>query len=300
MPRAATFSAFSCLFIVFAISGCDAMPASLPVGANVTAPDGIDPQNPNIERSTKVVDFSNVRTIRLELPVGRVSVTQSDGQGTATLRVSEIITREGLSVERLTDFLNQTRVSAERAFVDDERLDIEASIAQELSDEDVLFDVRLVVPAGANLEVFVGNGPVEIVDLTGNVEIRTDNGAVEVSNVKGDVITKTTLRSVSITDVTGDVSANTTEADIDLRLDPGLNGRISASTTTGEIRLMVPKSTAARVMLLSENGTVTANLNGFAVTDISTSSGFLEGTLNGGGGAIELISLSGQISFLGM
>lgn len=300
MPRAATFSAFSFLFVVFAISGCDAMPASLPVGANVTAPDGIDPQNPNIERSTKVVDFTNVRTIRLELPVGRVSVTQSDGQGTATLRVSEIITREGLSVERLTDFLNQTRVSAERAFVDDERLDVEASIAPELSDEDVLFDVRLVVPAGANLEVFVGNGPVEIVDLTGNVEIRTDNGAVEVSNVKGDVIAKTTLRAVSITDVTGDVSANTTEADIDLRLDPGLNGRISATTSTGEIRLMVPKSTAARVMLLSENGTVTANLNGFAVTDISTSSGFLEGTLNGGGGAIELISLSGQISFLGM
>lgn len=302
MPRAATFSALICVSTMIATLACDVsgMPASLPAGSNLSAPDGIDPQNPNIERSTKSVDFSNVRTIRLELPVGRVSVTQSDGQATATLRVSEIITREGLNNEQLTDLLNRTRVTAERAFVDAERLDVEATIAPELSDEDVLFDVRLVVPAGANLEVFVGNGPVEIADLTGSVEIRTDNGMVDVKNVKGDVIAQTTQRAVSITDVTGDVSADTTEADINLRLDPGLDGRISASTTTGEIRLMVPKTTSARVMLLSESGVVTANLNGFAVTDISTSAGFLEGTLNGGGGAIELKSLSGEISFLGM
>lgn len=301
MPRAAIISAVSCLIISLANVGCDTgMPASLPAGTNLSAPDGIDPQNPNIERSTKIVDFTKVRSIRLELPVGRVSVTQSDGLSTATLRVAEIITREGFNVEQLTDLLNQTRVTAERAFVDDERLDVEATIAPELSDEDVLFDVRLVVPTGANLEVFVGNGPVEIVDLTGSVEIRTDNGAVDVKNVQGDVTAKTTQRTISIQDVTGDVSADTTEADIDLRLDPGLDGRISASTTTGEIRLMVPKTTAARVMLLSESGVVTANLNGFAVTDISTSAGFLEGTLNGGGGAIELKSLTGEISFLGM
>ncbi|HPF37382.1 MAG TPA: DUF4097 family beta strand repeat-containing protein [Phycisphaerae bacterium] len=301
MPRAAFFSVVWVILLLSSGIACDvAVPASLPSGADLSAPDGIDPQSPNIERSTKIVDFSDVRSIRLELPVGRVSVTQSDGQASATLRVAEIITREGLNVEQLTDLLNQTRVTAERAFVDDERLDVEATIAPELSDEDVLFDVRLVVPTGANLEVFVGNGPVEVVDLTGNVEIRTQNGAVEVSNVIGDVTTKTTQRTIAITDVTGDVSADTTEADVDLRLDPGLDGRISASTTTGEIRLMVPKTTAARVMLLSENGTVSANLNGFAVTDISTSAGFLEGTLNGGGGAIELKSLSGGISFLGM
>ncbi|MCB9851552.1 MAG: DUF4097 family beta strand repeat protein [Phycisphaerales bacterium] len=300
MARAAFFSAVFSVVVV-TIVGCDTgMPASLPAGTNLSAPDGIDPQNPNIERSTKIVDFTKVRSIRLELPVGRVSVTQSDGQTTATLRVAEIITREGFNVEQLTDLLNQTRVTAERAFVDDERLDVEATIAPELSDEDVLFDVRLVVPTGANLEVLVGNGPVEVVDLTGSVEIRTDNGAVDVKNVQGDVTAKTTQRAISIQDVAGDVSADTTEADIDLRLDPGLDGRISASTTTGQIRLMVPKTTAARVMLLSESGVVTANLNGFAVTDISTSAGFLEGVLNGGGGAIELKSLTGEISFLGM
>lgn len=302
MPRVAIFSAVLCISTMVVIAGCDlsGMPAGLAAGSNLSAPDGIDPQNPNIERSTKTVDFSNVRAIRLELPVGRVSVTQSNDQATATLRVAEIITREGLNVEQLTDLLNQTRVTAERAFVDAERLDVEATIAPDLSDEDVLFDVRLVVPAGANLEVLVGNGPVEVVELTGSVEIRTDNGAVDVKNVKGDVIARTTQRAITITDVTGAVSADTTEADIDLRLDPGQNGRISASTTTGQIRLMVPKTTAARVMLLSESGTVTANLNGFSVTDISTSAGFLEGTLNGGGGAIELKSLTGEISFLGM
>lgn len=290
------------VILVFSVgAGCDSMsdPAALAAGDNLSAPDGIDPRNPHIERTTRSVDFTNIETIRLELPVGRVSVTQSDG-ATATLRVAEIITREGLSDEQLTELLNQTRVVAERAFVDDSRLDVEATLAPELADEDILFDVRLVVPAGANVEVFVDNGPVEVANLTGNVEIRTDNGAVDISNVIGDVTARTTGRAISVMDVLGDVSADTTEADINLRLTPTKGGRISAGTTTGEIRLMVPKTMAARVMLIAEQGTVTANLNGFAVTDISTSAGFLEGTLNGGGGAIELKSLAGEIVFLGM
>lgn len=286
--------------LTLGLAGCGTMdPVAPSTGDNLNAPDGIDPKQPNIERSTHSIDFTDVRLVRLELPVGRVSITQSAGTA-ATLRVAEIITREGLPVERLTELLNQTHVAAGRAFVDQSRLDVTATLAPELNETEILFDVRLVLPAAANIEVIVNSGPVEVSELTGNLEIRTDNGAVDIINVAGDVTASTTGRPITVMDVVGNVSATTSNADIDLRLMPGANGRISAATTAGKIRLMVPKTTAARVLLTADNGAVTANLNGFAVTDISTSAGFLEGTLNGGGGAIELTSLGGEIIFLGM
>src|SRR5690606_37656430 len=135
--------------------------------------------------------FTDVRLVRLELPVGRVSITQSAGTA-ATLRVAEIITREGLPVERLTELLNQTHVAAGRAFVDQSRLDVTATLAPELNETEILFDVRLVLPAAANIEVIVNSGPVEVSELTGNLEIRTDNGAVDIINVAGDVTASTT------------------------------------------------------------------------------------------------------------
>lgn len=284
------------------VLACDSasMMSTLPGEAAFSAPDGIDPRNPNVERTTRLIDFDDIRTVRLELPTGRVSVTQAAGESRATMQVTEIITRAGLPVETLTDLLNNTGLIAERAFVDQQRLDVDARIAPELTDADVLFDVQLTIPVNANVEVIVNNGPVSISDLTGNVEIRTGNGEVDVTSVQGNIIARTSGRPVTIVDVTGDVLAETTDADIDLQLFPGVNGRISAETTTGAIFLMVPKNTSASVMLISDEGSVSADLNGFDVTNISTRAGFLQGNLNGGGGAIEARSLAGEISFLGM
>jgi len=281
---------------------CDtaSMVTTLPSGAAFDAPDGIDPRSPNIERNTRLIDFDDIRTVRLEVPVGRISVTQAPGDARATMQVTEIITREGLPVEALTDLLNNTGLTAERAFVDQQRLDIDARIAPELDETEVLFDVRLTIPVNANIEVLVNNGPVSVSDLTGNVEIRTDNGEIDITSVKGNIIAQTSSRPIVIADVNGDVLAETTDADIDLQLTPGLDGRISAETTTGAIFLMVPRTTSASVMLTSDQGSVAADLNGFDVTNISTRAGFLQGNLNGGGGAIEARSLAGEISFLGM
>ena len=297
--------AFSSLLIIglfVAQAACDtaSMVSALPSEAAFEAPDGIDPRSPNVERTTRLIDFDNIRTVRLELPVGRVSVTQAPGDARATMQVTEIITREGLPVEALTDLLNKTGLTAERAFVDQQRLDIDARIASELDETEVLFDVRLTIPVNANIEVLVNNGPVGVSDLTGNVEVRTDNGEVDITSVNGNIIAQTSSRSITIADVTGDVLAETTDADIDLQLTPGANGRISAETTTGAIFLMVPKTTSASVMLISDEGSVAADLNGFDVTNISTRAGFLQGNLNGGGGAIEARSVAGEISFLGM
>lgn len=273
-----------------------------PADPSIDAPaaDGIDPKNPNVERSTKVVDFTGVRTIRLELPTGRVSITQADGNENASIKVTEIILQGGFGNDVLKELLTKSEVTAERAFVDDTRLDVQATIAEGLTHEGIVFDVRLVVPHGANIEVLLGDGPVEVGDLTGNVEIKTADGAVDIKGVKGHVIAETSGQPVNVTDATGDVRAVTTEADITLRLSPGDGAKIIAGNTAGAINVTVARTTASSLRLTSLEGAVTANLGGFAVTDISTGDGFLEGVLNGGGGIIEVDSVSGEISFAGM
>ncbi|MFH1418076.1 MAG: DUF4097 family beta strand repeat-containing protein [Planctomycetota bacterium] len=270
-------------------------------GAELPVPDGIDPSQPNTERSSLSVDFDGVETIRIELPTGRVTVSQSTGGGDASLKVTEIIVREGLPNDVLEGLLLGSGVHAERSFVDDSRLDIEATLAEGLADTDIVFDVRLVVPGGASIEVLLANGQVDVSELTGNVEILTHNGAVTVDHVSGNVVAETTNRSVEISDVTGNVQAETTDADITLRLEPGPKAVVSAKTGDGLIRLTIAQTTAATLDLdAGEEGTITANLSGFAVSSLETGAGFLRSVLNAGGGRIEATTAGGEIEFMGM
>ena len=264
------------------------------------APDGIDPRNPNVERTSSRIDFSGVRMIRIDLPTGRVSVSQAEGDADASLRVTESITAKGLSNDALNGFLTNSRVTAERSFVDESRLDLEATVAPGLTDTDIAFDIRLVIPGGANLEIILANGPVEVIDVVGNVEIHTANAPISVNHVQGGVIAETSERPIDILDVTGNVRAKTTAANITLRLAPPANGRVVAETTAAEISMSIAQATAAALSLSAPDGTVTANLSGFTVTNVATANGSLTGILNGGGGAIEATATGGEITFAGM
>ncbi len=267
--------------------------------SQLPAPDGIDPRNPHIERSTTLLDFDGIRTIRVDIPTGHVTVSQSDGSSGASLKVTEIIVAEGLSHEVLAALLSSSGITAERSFVDQSRLDIEATLAEGLAHEDIAFDVRLVIPNGANVEVFLENGPVDILEVSGNVEIRTANGAVVVDHVDGNVVARTTNRSIRVVDVLGDVQAETSDADISLRLSPPEDGVVSAVTTAGDISLSIAQTTAASLSLTAEEGVVSANLSGFELSNITTAGGLLQGVLNGGGGRIEARTTDGEITFAG-
>lgn len=299
--RSVTFAAF--LTLLAGVIGCDAFSYSTLFDpdheAGLPAPDGIDPRTPNVERTTTGLDFAGIRTVRVDLPTARVSVAQSDSAATASLRVTEMVTVSGLSAEALRDRLTNSFVSAERSFVDNARLDIEATLAPGLSDTDIVFDVRLVIPAGANLEIYLGNGPVEITDVTGNVEVRTANGVISLNRITGSVAAFTSNRPIDAAEVTGNVRTETTAADISLRLRPPVGGRISAVTVQGKIALRVAQATAAALNLTAEGGAISANLNGFAVSGVAVGEGFLTAVLNGGGGQIEASAAGGEIAFEG-
>lgn len=288
--------------VLLFLSACETDPGEqlLNTIAGLPAPDAVDTRNANVERSTELLDLTDIRTIRIELPTARVSLKQSGDGSSGSLQVTKIITRKGLSHDTVAKMLNGTEVTAKRAFVDSARLDVQATLAPDLAYTDIVFDIRMVVPVGAHAEVILGGGPVEISEMTGNVEVRTANGAISLSGITGNVIAETTRREVKVSDINGNVRAVTTDADVSLRLAPGSDGVISAETTSGDILITLDKSTAARLDLLSIEGFVTADLGGFNVADLAFGAGFLKGTLNGGGGSIEAKSASGEISFIGM
>ncbi len=284
-------------------SGCDLgwfrfSPGDLSDDPN--APFGFDSNHRNVERSIHSVDFQGVDTIRLEVSKARVSLSETANGGEASIDVTEVITAGGLSDEKLKEYLTQSRITAERSFVDESRLDVEATIAEGLSDQDIVFYIRLVVPGGANSEIILGSGPVEVASLTGNVEIRTSDGTITISDVTGNVVAKTTAKPIPVRDVTGNVQAETTEADIALKLTPAADAQIFAKSSTGAINLAVAKSVAAELSLTSIDGAVSANLAGFAVSDVTSGAGFFSGVLNGGGGKIQAKSAGGAVTFVGV
>lgn len=260
----------------------------------------IDTRASNVETKIDLIDLTDIRTIRVEIPRGRVAIVQQGDGLQGTLEVTEVITKWELNSDNLARFLSGTEVSAGRSFVDDSRLDVEATLASDLADQDVVFDVRLVVPISANVEIVSGSGPVEVTNLEGNVEIHTTEGSIGLVNIDGNVIAESTKYAVSVKDTTGNVRAITTESDVDLRLAPGTNGQVFAQTTTGDINITLDKKTAANLDLSSVEGPVTANLGGFTVSDITSGKGYLTGVLNGGGGMIEAKSETGEIVFVGM
>ncbi len=293
-----------CLTLLASVCGCDAFSYSTIFDpddheAGLPTPDGIDPRTPNVERTTTTLDFAGIRTIRVDLPTARVVVAQSDSAATASLRVTEMITVSGLSAEVLRDRLTNSFVTAERSFVDDTRLDLEATLDPGLSPTDLVFDLRLVIPAGANLEIYLGNGPVDITDVTGNIEVRTANGAVSLHRITGNVAAFTSNRPIDAAEVTGNVRAETSAADVSLRLTPPPGGRVSAVTAQGRVALRIAQTTAATLNLAASGGTITATLNGFSVSGVAVGEGFLSAVLNGGGGQIEASATAGEISFEG-
>lgn len=272
--------------------------AGLP--GDAAAPDGIDPNNPNIERISRVLDFEKAATLRIDIPTGSVTVQQDDAAGEATLRVTKTVLSGGHSNVQLEEMLTGSKVTSGRSFIDGGRLEIEADPMFGVADTDIAFDVLVVLPRAVPTEIVVGNGPVEVSGLAASLEIQTANGAVTVRQVTGHIVAETTAQPIEVIDVTGNVQAQTQDADITLQVVPPADGFVTAETTNGNIDLAIPVNIGAELRLDAREGTISADLGGFSVTNLSVNSQLLTGTLNEGGGRIEARTTAGEIVFVGL
>ncbi|MCZ6698461.1 MAG: DUF4097 family beta strand repeat-containing protein, partial [Planctomycetota bacterium] len=298
------------IFVAHVLGLCCAMscnisifPEGMPEGGlpgEAPAPDGIDPNHPNIERFSRNLDFDQVVTLRIEIPTGRVIVQQDATAGTGSLRVTKTVLSTGHSPAQLEAILADSHVTSDRSFIDGGRLEIEADPARGVADMDIAFDVLVVLPRAIPTEIVLGNGPVDVLGLGANVEIQTANGAVTVKQVTGHVVVETSARPIEIVDVAGSVDARTQDSDIAIRVDLPADGFVKAETTNGNIDLAMPVSVGAVIRLDARDGSVSADLGGFTVTNLSVNGQLLTGTLNDGSGQVEARTTGGEIAFVGI
>jgi len=306
MPSARAGRFIATLVLMAAVgSGCTFNIAGLPGGSSnggvspVTAPDGIDPSNPAIERQTVAIDFAGVTTLRIDVTTGRVALRIEDG-ATPQLKLTKTVLLKNQSNDQLSKILKGATLTVARSFVDSSRLEISSDLARGINSTDVAFDVQIVLPVSVPTQVIMDNGPAEVKGLKANVEIRTDNGAITLNDIVGNVVAETSKRAIEITNVAGNLRAETSDADIVLKIAPPDGGQVFVETTNGGIDLALSPTTKAAINLDATDGTVTADLTAFGVSNLTTAPDLLRCTLNGGGGQIEARTSGGDIQLVGL
>ena len=97
-------------------------------------------------------------------------------------------------------------------------------------------NLRITMPAGADVAVYLAAGEGTGNDLEGNLLMHTGSGSVDVSRITGNVELDTGSGSIRVSDVEGDVSADTGSGSIDIN---GVRGRtLNADTGSGHVEGM--------------------------------------------------------------
>ncbi|MBN2414422.1 DUF4097 family beta strand repeat protein [bacterium] len=223
---------------------------------------------------------------------GDVSVKNTNGEiavsthSAETVIVDADIRVSGKSRERVREMLDRIRIVAEQR---GDRLHIEADYPKSRTggffgwlfgnSVSVKVDFAVTVPERSNLDASSVNGKIEITGVTGEVQGETTNGSVRIAEISGAIRARSTNGSITI-----DVA--------DFPADAG----ISAHTVNGSVKCYLPERVAADCSGSTVNGGIRSDF------PLTVSGRFLnrdvEGTINGGGGRIELKTVNGSVGIL--
>lgn len=144
------------------------------------------------------------------------------------------------------------------------------------------FEVTLVVPPAANLDVNSGDGSVKVDDVAGNLRVGTGDGSIEVSRVRGNIELRTGDGHVtadwaegSLQAHTGDgavtargrfqaLTVETGDGHVDVRVDEGSAMQRGWSIRTGDggVTLALPGSFAADLDVATQDGHIDSDFSG--------------------------------------
>ncbi len=166
----------------------------------------------------------------------------------------------------------------------------------------------VVIKNNGKVDLHTSDGDIAISEITGDIELETSDGDIEVENVEGSARLITSDGDISLKNATGSISAKTSDGDIIAR---DCNGSITASTSDGDIRcnllkitneislstsdgdinITIPKGLSLNLKVKGETLRVPlVNFSG------KTEEYHIEGTINGGGIPVELITTDGTIT----
>lgn len=194
-------------------------------------------------------------------------------------------------------------------------------------------DLRISVPPGKSLDVYLGVGRISATNVNGNLRLDTSSGDVGVSGSKGDLVVDTGSGNVKVTDASGAmISIDTGSGDVDatgisapeLDVDTGSGSvtlsqvtsrsvtidtgsgdvqldlvgtveKLGVDTGSGSVTVRVPATLSAQLAVETGSGDIETD---FPVTVRRTGDDTLEGTIGTGTGRIDIDTGSGDVRLL--
>lgn len=276
----------------------------------------------NIAGEVTVSEGSGTAVVVEVTPIGpdagRLTVESGELRGIPVLRVlypSDEIVYRGLGGDSHTDFTIRTDGTWGdfgghwRGRANDRRIRVRSSG----SGLEAAANLRIMVPAGKKVGVYLGVGRVEASNVTGDLRLDAASADVTARQIQGNLNIDTGSGDVSVETVEGAVSLDTGSGDVtvtgmargSLGVDTGsgsvLGSRLSCTainvdTGSGDIRL--DRVTAPRLSLETGSGTVHVELSGpLEEVSVSTGSGDVTVRLPEGVGAmVDLDTASGDFT----
>lgn len=210
-----------------------------------------------------------------------------------------------------------------------------ARIPPEISERSPGAEIKLEMPAGADIDVRTSNGAIGVEGARSPLSLKTSNGRIGVKDIQGNVIAKTSNGAIAASKVRGDLDLESSNGPIELEeiearsitastsngyikaekiageatLHTGngsitlkavslpANPRLKATTSNGAVHVAVPATANATLSLKTSNGSIEKNLEHATVTNLEASRNAVKAVLNGGGGEIEIVTSNGKITF---
>lgn len=144
---------------------------------------------------------------------------------------------------------------------------------------DYQVEYYLRIPDNWNVEVDLVEGTVNVDSINANVTIELTDGLAEIDAIYG---------NVDIELVNGNIAA---------KMELPRNGTCDFSSVNGLIELFVPETTSARFQANVTNGQI--SLNGLTLSNPSSTTRSMSGTLGDGAGQIKLKTVNGSIRTFG-
>ena len=165
----------------------------------------------------------------------------------------------------------------------------------------------LIKKINGNVDLRTSDGDINGYGIIGDVEMETSDGDIDVEGLEGSIRIITSDGDISVKDAAGAISATTSDGDIlakdcsgsmiastsdgDIRCNfLKITNELSFDTSDGDINITVPKGLGLNVKLKGE--TLKTSLSDFSG---KTEEHHIEGKVNGGGIAVELITSDGTV-----
>ncbi len=248
------------------------------------------------------LSFDEVRTLRVRLIAGNVSVVGADD--VPTLEVTDL-KGEPLTVTHTDD--GELTVSYEDLswrgllswFGPKSRASVTLAVPR-----DCVVELG-VVSAGAILSNLTGavsvrgvSGDITLVGLTGTVDAQTVAGSLDAQAVAGDLTINTISGAVTIVDgADAGVRATTVSGALTLDLGVFSDAEVRLSSVAGELTIRLPHRPDAQVDLYTTGGDMVSAFDALRAVGL-TGARHLTGTLGSGSGVVTGRTISGNISVL--